>query len=87
MMAIKLTRIVCKGRYRSPDGRVLMVFKGRRVGRSVDMLFWKHRGSRNWISDLEFSNSWELVESFSRGGTSQPELVYGPIPEPESDGE
>ncbi len=58
---MKLTGIRRIGRYKSPSGGEVNVYRGRRVGRSVDILYYLYRGKRNYISDVEFSE-WVQIE-------------------------
>lgn len=54
--SMKLTKIISLGRYINPStGRAVNVKRGRRVGRSVDVMFYLYRQQRVFICDAEFS--------------------------------
>lgn len=61
---MRLSNVYSVGRYRNKETlKVVNVKSGRRVGRSVDVLFYLLKGKRVVINDREFySDTWELVE-------------------------
>ena len=61
---MKLTNIRSLGRYTdSETGKTVNVKKGRRVGRSTDILYYLYRGSRVIIQENDFyGNTWTKIE-------------------------
>jgi len=59
---MKLTNIRDAGRFKHTEsGREVTIKKGRKVGRSVDVLYYLRSGTRVLISDLDFYNNWKRV--------------------------
>ena len=58
---MKLTNIRFIGRYKSPEGKQVNIYKGRKVGYSIDVLYYTYRGIRILVSDAKFQKWSQIV--------------------------
>lgn len=60
---MKLSYIKYIGRYKNTKtGQMVNIRQGRNTQRGTDLLFYLYKGSRVFISDMEFYSEWQKIE-------------------------
>jgi len=60
---LRLTNIRKLGRYQNNlDNRKLNIYKGRKKGRSIDVIYYLYRGKRILINDSDFYQNYEKIK-------------------------